>query len=200
MMVRWKGYKNEAYHITLYRHNTGGNRRKKKPFRFFFEILFRRPLMSCCCYYITDKTCVSTFFVCVGLGWGYWCPSLGKGRRLTLKKIFPPFLFSSETTYVSFSSSCVVQQQRQDSNLLSRVVGTSQRFLENWGEESGGRMGRKSDRVARQRSRHFIYSTLADSLRFFKKGIEKKNHFPNYFWRHFWKTKKFIPTEKNDAP
>jgi hypothetical protein len=46
-------------------------------------------------------------------------------------------------------------------------------------------MGRKSDRVARQRSRHFIYSTLADSLRFFKKGIEKKNHFPNYFWRHF---------------
>jgi hypothetical protein len=91
MMVRWKGYKNEAYHITLYRHNTGGNRRKKKPFRFFFEILFRRPLMSCCCYYITDKTCVSTFFVCVGLGWGYWCPSLGKGRRLTLKKISPLF-------------------------------------------------------------------------------------------------------------
>jgi hypothetical protein len=36
-------------------------------------------------------------------------------------------------------------------------------------------------------------------LRFFKKGIEKKNHFPNYFWRHFWKNKKLIPTEKNDA-
>ncbi len=27
----------------------------------------------------------------------------------------------------------VQQQQQQDSHLLSRVVGTSQRFLENWG-------------------------------------------------------------------
>lgn len=77
------------------------------------------------------------FCVCVcwvGLG-GIDVRPLVREDVLTLKKIFPLF-YSHRRRHVSFSSSCVVQQQQQDSHLLSRVVGTSQRFLENWGGRS----------------------------------------------------------------